>query len=504
MINLKIKKIGIDTYKENIAYLPHQSEIAKSQGFQALSKIEIHYKNRSILATLNMTENGLIAHDEIGLSNIAFERLGAAENEEIYISHPNPLVSTDHIRHKLDGLSLSKDQYLAIVQDILSYRYSNIELTAFVIACSKQRLSEEEMIFLTEVMIETGEQIDWNLPIVLDKHCIGGVPGNRTTMIIVPIIAALGLPIPKTSSRAITSPAGTADTMGALTEVQLTLEEMKKVVSEENACIAWGGSLSLAPVDDIIISVERALNLDSEGQMIASILSKKKAAGSTHVVLDIPVGAHTKVRSKKDAERLKKLFENTAKKIGLHLEVVFTDGSQPIGRGIGPVLEAEDVLLVLKNDPQAPHDLKDKSIFLAGELLELAHQAKKGQGKRLALETLESGKAYEKFLKIIEKQGGIKELKRAKYTHPVQSPISGILNFIHNRKIAKVAKLAGAPQDLGSGVYLHKKVGDVVKQGETLFTIFAETNDELKFSIDYTEINPDLINIGSPPSSSQR
>lgn len=497
MISLKIKKLGIDTYKENIAYLPHHCEIAKSQGFQALSKIELHYQNRSILATLNMTENGLLHAHEMGLSNIAFERLGAPEGSEVCVSHPNPLISTDHIRHKLDGFPLSKDQFLSIVQDILSYRYSNIELTAFVIACSKQRLNEEEMTALTETMIETGEQIHWDLPFVLDKHCIGGVPGNRSTMIVVPIIAALGLPIPKTSSRAITSPAGTADTMGALTEVRLSLSEMKKIVSEEKACIAWGGSLSLAPVDDIIISVERALNLDSEGQMVASILSKKKAAGSTHVVLDIPIGAHAKVRSNKDAERLKKLFENIGKKIGLHIKVLFTDGSQPVGRGIGPVLEAEDVLLVLQNLPQAPLDLKEKSIFLAGELLEMAHKAKPGRGKDLARKVLESGEAYQKFLKILEKQGKIKKLKRAPHMYHFLSPLTGILNIIHNRKIARVAKLAGAPQDVGAGVYLHKKVGDSVKAGEALFTIYAETQDELKFAIDYSENNPDMMNVGS-------
>lgn len=501
MISLKIKKIGIDTYKENIAYLPRHSEIAKSQGFQALSKIEIHHQNRSILATLNMTENGLLTHHEIGLSHIAFERLGAQEGEEVCLAYPNPLLSTDHIRHKLDGLTLSKDQFLEIVQDILSYRYSNIELTAFVIACSKQRLNEEEMTFLTEVMVETGEQIHWDLPLVLDKHCIGGVPGNRTTMIVVPIIAALGLPIPKTSSRAITSPSGTADTVGALSQVQLSLDKMKQVVAEENACLAWGGSLSLAPVDDIIISVERALNLDSEGQMVASILSKKKAAGSTHVLLDIPIGAHAKVRSKKDGGRLKKLFENIGKKMGLKVEAIFTDGSQPIGRGIGPVLEAEDVLLVLQNHPQAPQDLREKSLFLAAELLELVHKAKKGHGKKIVEEILVSGKAYEKFLRILEKQGPLKKLKRAKYTHEVGSPLGGILQFIHNKKIARVAKLAGAPQDEGAGVYLHKKVGDPIQKCETIFTVYAETQEELKFAIDYIEMNPDLLNIGTSPAS---
>ncbi len=477
---LKIRKVGIDTYHENIAYMPIGCEICKSQGFGALSKIEIHSAKKSILATLNMTENGLVQMGEIGLSNIAFERLGLADGNEVTLSHPDPLLSTLFIRQKLDGFSLNKEKFLTIVKDILSYRYSNIELTAFVVACTHQRLSEREIGDLTEVMIETGERVDWGLPLVLDKHSVGGLPGNRTTMIVVPIIAEFGLPIPKTSSRAITSPSGTADTMETLANVRLSVAEMKQLVTEENACIAWGGALALAPVDDIIISVERPLNLDSEGQMVASILSKKRAAGSTHLVLDIPIGPTAKVRSVKDANRMKKYFENVGKRIGIKVRVVYTDGSQPVGRGIGPYLEAQEVLKVLKEDPLGPADLRDKSIFLAGELLELSGKVRKGKGKEVAAQILHSGKAYEKFMRIVEKQGGMKELAPARYTYEVINLIDGEVRSIHNQKIAQVAKLAGAPHDPRAGVYLYAKLGDRVQQGGALFRIYAENEEELQ------------------------
>ncbi|MFO1519848.1 MAG: thymidine phosphorylase family protein [bacterium] len=495
MNTLLVKKIGIDTYHENIAYMPKGCEICKSQGFHALSKIEIHWKNRSILATLNMTENGIVPPGKIGLCPIAFERLGAKEGEEVTLSHPNPLLSTEFIRDKLDGRSLNKPQFTRILEDVIRHRFSNIELTAFVIACS-QRLNEQELRDLTEAMIETGERIDWGLPLVLDKHCIGGIPGNRTTMIVVPIVAAFGLPIPKTSSRAITSPSGTADTMEAITRVNLTLGQMKKLVAEENACIAWGGSLYLAPADDILISVERPLSLDSEGQMIASILSKKKAAGSTHMILDIPVGPTAKVRSQSAARRLKKRFENIGEQIGLQVKVVFTDGTQPVGRGIGPSLEAQDVLSVLQRDPRAPQDLKEKSIFLAGELLELSRRVKKGDGSKIAREILESGEAWEKFQRIAKKQGPLKKIEKALFSWEVKSPVKGKVVSLHNLKIAKAAKLAGAPWDKKAGVYLHRKVGDAVKKGETLFWIFAETEEELNFAAQYAKDNPDLVSLG--------
>lgn len=495
MEKLKVKKVGIDTYKENIAYMPRGCEICKSQGFDALSKIEIRYGKKSILATLNITENGLVSHKEIGLSKIAFERLGAPEQAQVSLAHPNPLLSTDYIRLKLEGKKLTKNQFLAILQDIIALRYSNIELTAFVAACSSQRLSEKETVYLTEAMIETGEVIDWGLPLVLDKHCIGGLPGNRTTMIVVPIVAALGLPIPKTSSRAITSPAGTADTMETLTNVSLSLQEMRMIVAQENACITWGGSLALAPSDDIIISVERPLNIDSEAQMIASILSKKKAAGATHVLLDIPVGPTAKVTSKKQALHLQKLFERIGKKIGMKIQTVCTDGRQPIGRGIGPVLEAQDVLKVLELKEDAPQDLRKKSLFLAGQLLELSGKFPKGSGQKAAQEILDSGQAYEKFMRIARAQGTIKTLERAPYLHVIQSPKRGKVFSIHNQKIAKVAKLAGAPQDPKAGVYLHAKVGKNIKKGEELFSIYAENIQELQFAVQYVESNPDIFRI---------
>lgn len=491
---LKVRRVGIDTYRENIVYMPLGCEICKSQGFRALSKIEIHHGKKKILATLNMTTNGLVSPGEIGLSHIAFNRLGAAEGADVTLSHPNPLRSTDFLRRKLDGHELSREEIDGIIQDIAHYRYSNIELTAFVVACSKRNLSEKEIGFLTQAMVETGETIHWDFP-VFDKHSIGGIPGNRTTMIVVPIVAAFGLPIPKTSSRAITSPAGTADTMEAITDVELGFPEMKRVVSAENACIAWGGALSLAPVDDIIISVERPLILDSEGQMIASILSKKKAAGSTHVLIDIPVGPTSKVITSSEGRRLKGLFERVGRRIGLKVQVALTNGRQPIGRGIGPVLEAMDVLKVLKGDADAPQDLKEKSLSLAAALIEMSGRAKKGVGMREAREILASGLALDKFMNIAKRQGPIKELTLAPYRHAVKSPKNGTVRSIHNQKIAKVARLAGAPSDPKAGVLLHVKTGHKVKKGQPLFDVFAENPEELSFAVQYVKENETILTI---------
>ncbi|MFO1462776.1 MAG: thymidine phosphorylase family protein [bacterium] len=495
MPRLTVRKVGVDTYRENIAYLPSDSEICKSQGYGALSKIAIQYNGKSILATLNMTDNGMVGPGEIGLSHVAFRRLGAPEGTEVTLSHPNPLLSFEFVRQKLEGGYLNKSQFLAILRDIVAYRYSNIELTAFVISCSRQRLEREEIAFLTEAMIETGQRIEWNLPLVLDKHCVGGIPGNRTTMIVVPIVAAFGLPIPKTSSRAITSPSGTADTMETLCNVKIGLEAMKRIVAKEQACIVWGGALDLAPADDILISVERPLSVDSEGQMIASILSKKRAAGSSKMILDIPIGPTAKVGSQAEADRLKDLFTDIGGRIGLEIHVVYTDGTQPVGRGIGPALEARDVLQVLQNSEGQPQDLRNKSLYLAGELLEFSGQVPVGSGEKTAKELLDSGAAWKKFQAIAREQGGLREPRPAKLSARVPSPATGIVTAIHNQKIARVAKLAGAPHDPGAGLFLEAKVGSRVRKGDPLFTVFAESEEEIQFSLDYVGTNPDLISI---------
>jgi hypothetical protein len=246
-------------------------------------------------------------------------------------------------------------------------------------------------------MIEAGRRLDWQQAVrggpVVDKHCIGGIPGNRTSMLVVPIVTAHGMLCPKTSSRAITSPAGTADTMEVLAEVELPFERLKQIVRSTNGCLAWGGTAGLSPADDILISVERPLGIDSPGQMVASILSKKIAAGSTHLVLDIPVGPTAKVRSMPAAHRLRKLFEFVAGTLNLNLEVMITDGSQPVGNGIGPVLEARDVMRVLHNDPSAPADLREKSLRLAGRVIEFDPDVRGGEGWRIARDVLESGRA---------------------------------------------------------------------------------------------------------------
>jgi len=339
-------------------------------------------------------------------------------------------------------------------------------------------------------MLKTGEQLHWDHPVVADKHCVGGLPGNRTTPIVVAIGAAAGLVMPKTSSRAITSPAGTADTMETLTRVTLDTAELRRVVETVGASLVWGGALNLSPADDILIRVERALDIDSDAQLIASILSKKAAAGATHVLIDVPVGPTAKVRSDAELRRLETAMAHVAEAFGLRILMLRTDGTQPIGRGIGPALEARDVLGVLQRSASAPADLRERALLLAGALLEFCGAVPAGQGGAAATRLLDSGAAWMKFQAICEAQGGLNLPGEAVFRRDLVAAQAGTVTAIDNRFIARAAKLAGAPMRKVAGIELHVRVRDEVLRGQPLFTIHAQASGELDYAYAYALANP--------------
>ncbi|NIP72873.1 MAG: thymidine phosphorylase family protein [Gammaproteobacteria bacterium] len=486
---LRLRRVAIDTYRENVAYLHRECEIYRAEGFQALSKVEIGADDHRILAVLNVVDDvGIVTPAELGLSEQAFTQLGLEDNSLVRIAQAEPPASMDAVRRKVAGERLDQSDYNAIGRDIADSRYSKTEMAAFLVASGETGLDRDEALYLTRSMVLSGERLDWNEPLVADKHCIGGIPGNRTSMLVVPIVAAHGMLIPKTSSRAITSPAGTADTMEVLAKVEHSPDALRQIVHRARGCIAWGGTARLAPVDDMLISVQRPLGVDSMGQMVASILAKKIAAGSTHLLLDIPVGPTAKVRSMRQALQLRKLFEFVGDELGLHLEVIITDGRQPIGRGIGPVLEARDVMQVLENDPNAPADLRQNALRLAGRVLEFDPDVRGGRGFAIARDILDSGRALAKMNDIIERQGRQgRQIEVGPRSFEVLAPETGTVTGIDNLQLARIARMAGAPMDMGAGVDLFKKLGDPVTGGERLYRVHAAFRADYKFAKRLTE-----------------
>lgn len=480
---LRIKRLGIDTCHETVAFLARTCPLYRAQEFVALARIEIRGAGRRIVATLNIVDDSsIMAADELGLSALAYRQLGLPEGAPVEIAQAAPPASLDHVRAKIDGAVLTPEAYQAIVQDLVAHRYSKMEIAAFLVAGARFTTASE-VLSLTRAMASVGGRLSWNGDIIVDKHCIGGIPGNRTSMIVVPIVAAHGLKIPKTSSRAITSPAGTADTMEVLARVDVGSGEMGEIVAAESGCLVWGGHVNLSPADDVLISVERPLSLDTPEQMVASIMSKKVAAGATHLVIDLPVGPTAKLHDRTSFVRLRKLFEYISDEVGINTVIVGTDGSQPVGRGIGPWLEARDVMQVLECDPTAPVDLKERAVLLAGHVLEFDPALRGGRGIVRARELLESGAALTKMRRLMAAQGPAPEaIHPGSLTYDVAAPCDGVVAALDCLRLARIARLAGAPIDKGAGVDLFKKVGDPVQQGEPLYRIHAAFDADFRFA----------------------
>ena len=499
--NLRARRVGIDTYQEFVVFLREDSPVCRSEGFESQSRVELHWDDKHMIATVNVIKAqgfGALAPDEAGLSEAAWRAFDGSEGTLMRLAHPAPVESFSHVRAQILGHGFSAEALREVVADIRGGHYSMVEMASFLTACAGNGMGVGETISLTQAMVAEGARLHWAQRPVMDKHCVGGVPGNRTSLIVVPIIAALGLTIPKTSSRAITSPAGSADTMETLAPVALDVAAMRKVVENEGGCIVWGGAVNLSPVDDILIRVERPLDLDGEAQLVASVISKKIAAGSTHALIDIPVGPTAKIRSEAAGHILAGRLIEVGRALGLEVDVVLTDGTQPVGRGIGPALEARDVLAVLRNETNAPTDLRDRALLLAGRILELAGHTPPRQGVQLARAALMDQRAWRKFQAIAQAQGGMREPVVARQRHVIEAAVAGKVASIDSRRLSRIAKLAGAPRAAGAGVDLMVNVGTHVSAGQPLYAVHAESPGELAYALDYALRQVGVLDIVLP------
>ncbi len=449
-------------------------------------RTQICTKKECIVVNVN-TSNELIKPGEIGISKDVCKEFKLREGEIIEILHMDRPASLGSIQKKLNGQTLTEEDIKLIVKEIMEGKLSEIETTAWIAAAYMKGLSDEEIIALTHATVDSGHQLNLGKVPILDKHSIGGVAGNRTTMIVVPIIACTNAYIPKTSSRSITSASGTADTFEVLTNVNIEIDELRNIVRKAHGAIVWGGGMNLAPIDDKLIKIRHPLSLDPEGMLLASILGKKKCVGAQHVIIDIPVGRGAKVPYVERAQQLGDHFIKIGKSIDMNLEILITDGAEPVGNGIGPGLECKDVLAVLQGT-NGPLDLRHKGVFMAGKLLELSGQCPRGKGYSIAENILTSGKALKKMLQIIELQGGNPKIKSddipiGTYSYDIKAAREGRIFHIDNKALSKIARIAGSPRDKGAGVYVHKIRGDHVMAGEKLMTIYAESENKLEFAI---------------------
>ncbi len=483
-MRLRAHRLDLDAGDRYIVVL----NVSDAKGLHVLpgERVEVQYGERSAVAVVDVSTHS-IPPGVVGLFADVWQALGVPEGEWVDVEpsvDPHSLLA---VRKKIDGDRLSRDEIFEIIGDIMAGRLTTAEAAAFVVAVHLNGMDHDETAFLTEAIAESGEMVRISKHPVVDKHCIGGVPNNRTTMIFVPVMASLGFYVPKTSSRAITSPAGTADTMEVLARVDLSAAEIKEITESVGGVIAWGGGTGMAAADDKLIQIRRPLSLDPRPLLLASIMAKKRAVHAEYLIVDIPVGAEAKVKGMKEAEALGKDFIRLGERLGMRTKVIITDGSFPIGRGVGPALEARDVLSVLSG--RGPEDLFQKAAEVAAQMLAFLRGIPVSAAFDTVVDQIRSGAALKKMREIIEAQEGDpdvgpEDIEVGKERETVYAEKAGKVTYISNRGVSAIARAAGAPFDKGAGIYLHVRVGDKVRRGDPLFTVFSGSKKRLRYALE--------------------
>jgi AMP phosphorylase len=491
-MELKVELLPILTGGSRIAILSEES--ASSLGVHSSDRIRIKYGNQEMIAIANIAE--YFSNKRIGLYDETARALGVKEDETVSVQLAPLPESLFNVRAKLHGERLRENDIVTIVKDVVERHLSSAEISAFLTALSIHGLSTSENEALSRAMVATGKTLNFGEGPILDKHSVGGIPGDKTSMLVVPIVAAAGYTIPKTSSRAITSPAGTADRVETLCPVNLNIDEIKNAVAKTGGCLVWGGALELAPADDLFIQVEYPLGIDP--MLLPSILSKKKAMGATHVAIDIPTGMGAKIKSRTEAYTLASDFVDLGKRLGLNIQCALTFGDQPLGCGIGPALEAREALATLMGG--GPPDLRDKAVSLAGMLFEMVGVE---NGRAKAEEMIDSGKAMAKMREIIAVQGGNPKVQPDDLpvgceNVEVKSDRAGKVIWLSTDNIVRIAREAGAPKEKGAGMILHSKLGDTVHRDSVLFEIYADRSSKLTSALELAKQLPPVVLTNKP------
>jgi AMP phosphorylase len=489
LLKLKTKPLDMEAGR-NVVVL-HEDD-AEELGHFPGDRVKISTPKTTIIAIANATKR-MVQRGELGTLDEVTKSLELKLGDSVEITLAPQPQSVAAIKKKMDGQQLSSEEIGAIVRDIVDDNLTTTEMTAFVVAEHIRDMTTSEIVALIRHMVETGDKLELEAKPILDVHSIGGVPGNKYALVVVPIVAAAGLTVPKTSSRAITSGAGTADVMEVLANVTLSLVEIKEIVRKVGAVLAWGGAVRLAPADDIIIHTERMLGVDPHCQLLASVMSKKLAVGADHILIDIPTGPGAKVKSIEDARSLAHDFMELGHKLNVQVEAAVTYGGQPVGHAVGPALEAREALEVLLGD--GPGSVIEKSTSLAGIMLELGGAVAHGLGKETAMEILKSGKAYQKMREIIEAQGGnpdvkLEDIHIGDKKALLTAPYSGYVTQIYNQRINDIVRAAGAPRHKGAGIILLSKERRKIEKGEPLLEIYSEHEAMLDEALAVAKRNP--------------
>ncbi len=487
IFHAKTKLIDIQDGEELIVLI--NEEDAWEYWISSLDKVIVFYKEQEIILNANLT-NKLVKSGEIGLYKDVYEKYGISADATVGVSFTQTNgKALDALKKAIRGEKLNYKETHAIMKDISDNRFTDTLITYYSAVGFFKKTSDYELYEMAKAMAETGEMLHFD-GVVADKHCMGGVPGNETTMIMIPLLSSLGIKMPKTFSKAITSPAATGECVNVLMNISFTKKEIENLVKKQNCCLVRGGGLSLAPADEKLIRVAYPLSMQSYSRTVVSIMAKKYAMGITHSLIDIPMGPTAKVPDMKTAKWLKKKYEYVGKKLGMKVCVEITDAKQPIGSGIGATLQVREVLRVLQQHELRPMDLQNKALHLSAKIIELVGMAKGKKAYEIAYQQLKSGAAWKKMQEIIKAQGGknphikSEDLELAKFKKEVKAEKDGTIKAIDMKLINLTTRALGAPIDDQGGLYLCKKLGDKVKKNDIIYVMYANQQNKIDMALE--------------------
>ena len=481
--NLKARVLDIELGRLQVVL--HASD-AEALGVHPGDRVNVHGGERDALAHVDVTTT-MVEAGTLGIFADVQRHLDVQQGAALHVRPAAKPESLRFIKKKMQGNKLNREEIDHIIADTVSGSLTDIELSAFITSLEILDADLDETENLTRSMVNHGEVLDFgDDAIVFDKHSIGGVPGNKISLLIVPIVAAAGLMIPKTSSRAVTGAAGTADLMEVFGPVALSGAEIMDITRRVGGVLCWGGGVNLAPADDLMIRVQHPLSLDPRSLLLASVMAKKKAVGANKVVMDLPMGDGTKLPTLADAKKIGRTFIELGERLDMQVECAVTYGGQPVGKAVGCALEANEALAALRGTPGAPKSLIEKSVAISGIILEMGGIVGKGKGKAKAEQILQSGDAFTKFTEIVEAQNGKVpkgDIAIGGFTADITTPDGGYISGMNNRALVAIARAAGSPQERGAGLLVHHKRGDRVGPGEALLTIHAEAEYRLQEAV---------------------
>jgi AMP phosphorylase len=491
-LNLKAHLLDIDLGRYQVLL---NTKDAEELGVHPGDRVRVRSGEQALLAVVEISQS-MVRPGTIGIFTDVQAHFKIEDGARVDVRPAERPESVGYIKKKMKGRKLTKDEIDKVVSDTVEGSLTDVELSAWVTSLEINDMDMEEVEHLTRAMVKYGETLDFGADrVVFDKHSIGGVPGNKISLLIVPIVAAAGLLIPKTSSRAVTGAAGTADLMEVFGPVSLSGPQIRRITEDVGGVLCWGGGVNLAPADDIIIRAEYPLAIDPRAQLLASVMSKKKAVGANKVVMDLPMGDGTKLPTLEDAKKIGRQFIELGERLDMQVECAVTYGGQPVGKAVGCALEANEALAALRG-LDAPKSLIEKSVAISGIILEMGGIVGRGRGKQKAEDILRSGDALRKFEEIVVAQGGAVpkgDVPVGQFHADLDVPEGGYVAGVRNKTLIQIARAAGSPKEHGAGLILHHKRGDKLQPGEAVLTIYAESQFKLDQALALARKSPPVI-----------